>query len=192
MSFPLYLKWFAAQPLCVRQSYCSLHGFAAQSPSIRWLMHWEPTKTAVQLHDRVCAAIWKTFEQVENFLLVGDSTVNALRLTASALRLRWDWCKKFRLQQSREACLIYRQLPLQAFLSASNFLLVPLGRNERRCFSLPLLFCFNWAVFYAYFFFLSYVWFSEFWINLNVLSLHHIQHSCLIKVWWWSQSNFLL
>ena len=71
------------------ESYCSLRGFAAQSLSIWWWMHCEPTKTALRLHGD-CAANWKIFESVEKILLVGDSTANALKLTANELRLHWE------------------------------------------------------------------------------------------------------
>ena len=88
--------WFAAQSPWVRSA------FAAQSPSIWWRMHCKPMETAVRLHGD-WTANWKNFKPVEKFLLVGDSTPNALRLTANALRLRVDskkW-KMSNLQWSR-------------------------------------------------------------------------------------------
>ena len=89
-SFPLCLIWFAAQSsVHSPESYCSLRGFAAQSPSVWWWMHCEPTETAVRLHGD-CAANWKNFELVEKIFIDGDSTANALRLTANALRMRCE------------------------------------------------------------------------------------------------------
>ena len=40
----------------------------------------QPTEIAVRLHGD-CAANYKVFEQVETFLLVGDSTANAIIIT---------------------------------------------------------------------------------------------------------------
>ena len=72
------------------ESHCSLHGFAVQSP--RCLRQFG--ENALRTHEdcsttpRRLSCKLKIFEQVEKFLLVGESTANALRLIANALRLR--------------------------------------------------------------------------------------------------------
>ena len=80
------------------ESYCSLRGFAAQSPSIWWRIHCEPTETAVRFHGD-CAANWKIFEPVEKILLVGDSTANVLRLTANALQMRCECAETLKTEK---------------------------------------------------------------------------------------------
>ena len=73
--------------------YCSLRGFAAHSQcSLRQFdgkctanpqrLQYDSMETALQIE--------KNFEPVEKFLLVGDSTANALRLIANALQMRRD------------------------------------------------------------------------------------------------------